>query len=183
MVKSLDPAHEVLLDVRPTLASGVDPFTIIMKTVKSMAAGHVLHLVNSFEPIPLYGVLGERGFEHWTEKVEGEWHIYFYKSENPNAAIQSSDHEPRTAADPHVIELDVRGLEPPEPMVRILEALSTVGENTILLVHHHREPMMLYDKLEQRGFTAIANKIEEGYYKVVIRKKRAVEKPCQHQPT
>lgn len=70
-----------------------------------------------------------------------------------------------------MVELDVRGLAPPEPMMRILETLGTMGEETTLLVHHHREPMMLYEKLEERGFQAVANRIEEHYYKVVIRKK------------
>ncbi|PIW98956.1 MAG: hypothetical protein COZ80_07930, partial [Ignavibacteria bacterium CG_4_8_14_3_um_filter_37_9] len=71
-----------------------------------------------------------------------------------------------------VIELDVRELVPPEPMIKILEALSQVDENTVLLVHHHREPMMLYPKLEERGYEAVTNKIEENYFKVVITKKR-----------
>jgi DUF438 domain-containing protein len=41
-----------------------------------------------------------------------------------------------------------------------------------MVVHHHREPMMLYPKLEERGYTAITNKIDENYFKVVIMKKR-----------
>jgi hypothetical protein len=58
-------------------------------------------------------------------------------------------------------------------MVKILETLPGLSDNTILLVHHHREPLMLYDKLTERGYTAIANKIEENYYKVIITKNKA----------
>jgi TusA-related sulfurtransferase len=70
-----------------------------------------------------------------------------------------------------VIELDVRELVPPEPMMKILENINRVDEKTILLVHHHREPLMLYPKLEERGYEAVTNKISENYYKVVIKKK------------
>ena len=68
--------------------------------------------------------------------------------------------------------MDVRNLEAPEPMVKILETLPKLSDNTILLVHHHREPVMLYDKLIERGYSAIANKIEENYFKIVITKNK-----------
>jgi hypothetical protein len=55
-------------------------------------------------------------------------------------------------------------------MMRILEKLSEVDDQTILLVHHHREPMLLYEKLQQRGYQAVTEKMGEDYYKVVIRK-------------
>ncbi|HET9130102.1 MAG TPA: DUF2249 domain-containing protein, partial [Terriglobia bacterium] len=73
--------------------------------------------------------------------------------------------------DPRVVEIDVRGLEPPEPMMRVLETLNTLGEDSVLLVHHHREPMMLYEKLEARGYRASAEKMREDYYRVTIQKK------------
>ena len=71
-----------------------------------------------------------------------------------------------------VIEIDVRDLAPPEPMIKVLESLTDVDEETVLVVHHHREPAMLYPKLEERGYAAMTNMIEENYYKVVITKKR-----------
>ena len=66
----------------------------------------------------------------------------------------------------------MRELAPPEPMIKILENIFKVDEKTVMVVHHHREPMMLYPELEKRGYTAITNKIDENYYKVVITKKR-----------
>lgn len=49
-------------------------------------------------------------------------------------------------------ELDNRGLPPPEPMVRILEALGSLGAGDDLHVLMDREPLMLYPELERRGF-------------------------------
>lgn len=50
------------------------------------------------------------------------------------------------------VHLDNRGLQPPEPMVRILSALATLPEDTELVVQMDREPILLYPELERRGF-------------------------------
>lgn len=50
------------------------------------------------------------------------------------------------------IQLDNRGLQPPEPMVRILEALESLAAADRLVVQMDREPLLLYPELERRGF-------------------------------
>jgi len=67
------------LDVRASLAEGVDPFGLIMQTISKLN-GKVLHIVNTFETTPLYSVLGKQGFEHYSKNENGIWHIYFYKN-------------------------------------------------------------------------------------------------------
>ena len=167
-----DKIHQ--LDVRPVIESGKDPFQDIMAAVKELKSDGILLIINSFEPIPLYSVLGKQGFEHWTEIENNMFRIYFYKDEKIKQDVNPSKQKlsSKEVEYKNVIELDVRELVPPEPMIKILEALSQVDENTVLLVHHHREPMMLYPKLEERGYEAVTNKIEENYFKVVITKKR-----------
>ena len=169
---SSDKIHQ--LDVRPIIESGKDPFQNIMAAINELKDKKILLIKNSFEPIPLYSVLGKKGFEHWTEKENDVFKIYFYKDNAINHDKNVIEIKPTTDKVDYknVIELDVRELVPPEPMIKILETLSQVDENTVLLVHHHREPMMLYPKLEERGYEAVSNKIEENYYKVVIIKKR-----------
>lgn len=163
------------LDVRPVMDSGRDPFSDIMNFIKELNDDEIFLLINSFEPIPLYSVLGKKGFEHYTEKIENVFKVYFYKSvpgESTNINSSEGFNENNGQNDiTNVIEIDVRKLEPPEPMIKILEMLAQVDEKSLLLVHHHREPMMLYPKLEERGYHAVSNKIEENYYKVVITKK------------
>lgn len=176
MSGELNKENMVVLDVRPEVTSGRDPFNSIMKAVGNLNEGQGLHLINLFEPVPLYTVMKMKGFEHSTECIDGTWHIYFFKGEAAEAAAPlSQTGKNRTAgqgtAEPAIIEIDVRGLEPPEPMVKIIETLPQVGNNTVLLVHHHREPLMLYDKLDHLGFEASSEKISEGYYKVRITKK------------
>lgn len=68
---------EVVLDVRPLLARGEEPFGKIMETVAGLD-GRSLLLIASFEPVPLFGVLGEQGYSHEAEKVsDTEWRIRF----------------------------------------------------------------------------------------------------------
>jgi uncharacterized protein (DUF2249 family) len=170
---SLDPANEVLLDVRPILSSGKDPLKDILEGLRNLHPGQYLRLVNFFEPVPLYSIIGNKGFEHWTEEREGVFHV-FLSGQWKASSEGSPRHDVADLLLEHdhaLLEVDVRGLEPPEPMVRILEALSGIEEGGVLLVHHHREPMFLYDKLEERGFQAACQKVQDNYYKVLIKKK------------
>ena len=53
-----------------------EPFGPIMDALDDLPEGETLELVNSFEPVPLYGVLEGRGFTHETEQVApDEWHV------------------------------------------------------------------------------------------------------------
>lgn len=49
--------------------------------------------------------------------------------------------------------LDVRELEPPVPLERILEALEDLATNDWLRVQHNREPYPLYSLLREMDFT------------------------------
>ena len=49
--------------------------------------------------------------------------------------------------------LDLRNLEPPLPMVRVLEAIETLAAGDTLEVLLERHPRFLYPRLEARGFT------------------------------
>lgn len=172
-LKEIEPNKFHELDVRPIIEAGKDPFNIIMNEIKKIKNDGVLLIINSFEPVPLYSVLGKKGFDHYTENEHGVYKVYFYRKKDlsESETFQKDKSQLKDIEYKNIIELDVRGLEPPEPMMKILEKLSQVNEETVLIVHHHREPMMLYPKLEERGYEAISNKIEENYYKVVITKK------------
>ena len=59
------------LDVRGVLAEGRDPFAAIMQTVGALGPGEELELLGPLDPVPLYQVLGARGFAHETEDIGG----------------------------------------------------------------------------------------------------------------
>lgn len=69
------------------------------------------------------------------------------------------------------IEVDNRGLEPPEPMVRILSALSEGEADDELVALMDREPLLLYPELKRRGYEWEIQP-EEGHYVLTVRASR-----------
>ncbi|HJV85060.1 MAG TPA: DUF2249 domain-containing protein [Noviherbaspirillum sp.] len=70
------------------------------------------------------------------------------------------------------IVLDVCGLEPPEPLERVLEALSELSSGRRLRVVIGREPFPLYRILEQNGYAHETRCREDFLYEVLIWNKR-----------
>ena len=68
-----------------------------------------------------------------------------------------------------VIELDARGLEPPQPLVTILEAVTTLSPGAMLRARTDRRPMHLYAQLEERGFTGDSQEQADGSFITHIR--------------
>ncbi len=70
-----------VLDVRPDLEQGGEPFVRIMEAAEAIKPGGTLVIIAPFEPVPLYEVLGARGFVHETEKVAAdEWVVRFMRN-------------------------------------------------------------------------------------------------------
>lgn len=67
-----------------------------------------------------------------------------------------------------VHELDVRELEPPEPMQRTLDALARLKPGEQLLMRHHREPYPLYTILNERGFSHRTTQLADDSYEILI---------------
>lgn len=56
-------AAHATLDVRPILAAGDDPLSLIMAAARAIPPGGTLRITAPFEPEPLYAVLAELGFD------------------------------------------------------------------------------------------------------------------------
>lgn len=67
--------------------------------------------------------------------------------------------------------LDVSGLEPPQPMVAILERIRDLAAGDVLEVSHHREPVPLYPLLDEAGFAHETEKLGENRYRLRIRRR------------
>lgn len=68
------------------------------------------------------------------------------------------------------VHLDVRGLEPPQPMVRVLEAAERLAPGGELEVRHDRRPTFLYPQLDERGFVHETDEPEPGLVRIRIRR-------------
>ncbi len=163
----------VTLDVREDIRNGREPFGRIMQTVAALKPHEQLLLIAPFEPAPLYAVLAQQGFSHQsTPTAHGDWEVLFIRGAvNPaNARTVSapppSPHgaKPRSCTGTPVLEVDARGLEPPQPLVKILEALATLPEGARLRARTDRRPMHLYAQLEDRGFVGETEEQPDGTF-------------------
>lgn len=60
----------------------------------------------------------------------------------------------RTWVEDGLAHIDVRGLPPPQPLVAILQRVHALGPAEQLVVHHDRDPMLLYPELAEIGWEA-----------------------------
>jgi uncharacterized protein (DUF2249 family) len=162
-------ANEIHLDVREDIRRGEEPFAKIMAAVKALGPEQALVLRAPFEPVPLLATLGKRGFAHWAERsAPDDWTVWFYREPSAPPVAGTG---PRAAAssDGDMALLDVRGLEPPEPMVQILARLDTLRPGQRLVVLHDRRPMLLYPQLDERGFVHNTEELGPSLVRIVIR--------------
>jgi TusA-related sulfurtransferase len=68
-----------------------------------------------------------------------------------------------------VITVDARGLEPPQPLVRILEAASQLAPGGELVAKTDRRPMHLLPLLEERGFLTQSEEQPDGSFVTHVR--------------
>ena len=73
------------------------------------------------------------------------------------------------AASSAAVVMDLRGLEPPQPIVRIFEALERASGEPLLVVLPH-EPHPLYGLLREHGFECAGAQRADGGFELTIRK-------------
>jgi len=158
----------VTLDVREDLRQGREPFTKIMTTVARLQVGEKLVLVAPFEPAPLYSVLGKQGFDHQSKRLQsGDWEVLFTRQTGNSQSFVAPKFPPCNvvnASAAEIIDVDARGLEPPQPLVKILEALATLPTGAELRARTDRKPMHLLAELEDRGLTYETKEQNDGSY-------------------
>jgi uncharacterized protein (DUF2249 family) len=163
-------AEYIDVDVRPILRSGGEPFSVIMAALDRLTPGQGLRLYATFKPIPLFGVMADKGFAHSeTSLGAGEWEVLFTPAGTTPAAAPvdapAFDNWPEPA-----VQLDNRDLEPPEPMVRILAAAEKLRRGETLSALLRREPVFLFPQLEKRGFRWLGGFTPDGStYELTVR--------------
>lgn len=141
------------VDVRDDLRAGIEPFGKIMGAARNLAPEMVLRVRAIFEPVPLYGVFAKKGLAHFTERIAADdWRVWFFKGEGDSASAPAIAPEEQPAPEDDLIILDVRGLEPPEPMIRTFEALAQMPRGKTLLQINVRVPQFLLPRLDEQGF-------------------------------
>ncbi len=121
------------LDVRPLIARGVDPLATILATLEGLPPAGVLVIDAPFRPAPLLALLTRRGHAVTAEALDGDqWRVDVVLGGKP--AIE-----------------DLRELEPPEPLERVLTASASLAPGDVYLARLPRFPRMLVPHLHERG--------------------------------
>lgn len=159
-----------ILDVRPILSKGGEPFGLIMKEIKTTSDNGALKLIAPFKPAPLFNVLAAQGWTHYIEsEIDNDWTIWFIK-DGPNKTTDSGKNNEiktnieqiynensvlreRLSVNGNIWRLDVRTMVPPEPMELTLFVLDRLPEDCSLVQVNERTPQFLFELLTERGFT------------------------------
>lgn len=177
-LQSVKPDQIISFDVRPLLEEGNDPLRQILAKVKALQQGEVLKVINTFEPSPLIAMLKKKGFKSWTEQKNVQhFETWFFRETSEATDIPSlQDKDPqqedleqlKERFSGSLVEVDVRELEMPQPMMRILESLESLPLGNALFVVHKRMPVFLLQELAQRNFDFRSKQLSENEVHLLI---------------
>src|SRR5690606_37919249 len=185
-LQNIPPDRLINFDVRAMLAEGNDPLKSIQQRVKSLNPGEVLVIINSFEPVPLIKLLEKQGFQTYVNFIDQDTiEIYFYKiaaadtskAEEVNVGEEDLSNSGDWAIllrqyENKLVEVDVRHLEMPMPMMTILENLEVLPQGKALYVHHKRIPVFLLTELKEREFDYRIKEVRDGEVYLLIFKSK-----------
>src|SRR5690348_5113679 len=158
------------VDVCEDIRNGREPFSKIMSAVATLPDGQDLLLIAPFERLPLLGVLAKKGFRHNSREVtQGRWEVVFSRTANSGSPTRIESDLTMRPIRPSdgptlTVDVDARGLEPPQPMVRILESLASLPRGAQVRAHTDRRPIHLYSPLEERGFVGDSQEQDDGSF-------------------
>ena len=143
-----------------------------------LAVGAHFVLVNDHDPVPLYYQFASQfpGAFTWEYLLRGpdEFQVKITKlaaveAPEPGTVSSCGSHShSRTTTQGDVDQIDARGLEPPEPLIRILAALESLGVGRKLRAITDREPCHLFGEASQRGFRYACNEQPDGSWVTVL---------------
>lgn len=184
-LQHIRPDQLVSFDVREMLAKGNDPLKAIQQKIKSLLPGEVLVIINNFEPVPLIKLLERQGFKSYVNPIDTDTiETFFYKlaaDDKPVAEVRVEKENQTVSGDwqtllkqyeGNMVEVDVRQLEMPMPMMTILENLDTLHSDKALYVNHKRIPVFLLEELKERGFDYRIKEVrDDEVYLLIFRNK------------
>ncbi len=157
-----------ILDVRPI--PGRLKHTRIFERWRGLPVGEYFLLLNDHDPVPLrYQFAAEfPGAFAWEYLMSGpdEFVVKITRLTNPGESGESAEGSGAEGKD--VVEVDARGLEPPEPLMRILGALESLSLNQRLRAITDREPCHLFGEAENRGFNHETSQQADGSWVTLL---------------
>ena len=75
------PTHFNKLDVRPIIARGAEPFSVIRERIDNLKETEGLAVTAPFLPSPLIEKLTSEGFQSRIERGAGSWTVFFWRDD------------------------------------------------------------------------------------------------------
>ena len=165
---------QAVLDVRPL--PGRTKHAQIFQRWSDLPVGGFFVLVNDHDPVPLrYQFEAQfKGAFAWQYLLQGpdEFRVLITKLKAVPAPAPKAPQAATTAVATTAVDgeltVDARGLEPPEPLIRILDALETLPAGSRLRAITDREPCHLFGEAEQRGFRHACNEQPDGSWVTLL---------------
>src|SRR5215831_3736985 len=107
------------LDARPVLASGGDPFSLVIETARTLSPSETLHVLLDFDPRTLCAAMDSLGWTTHTKRAADAVHVWIDRVRPTDPSRPESEHPQLQIP----IHLDVRGQSAPQPVIAILERL------------------------------------------------------------
>ena len=153
----------------------------IFQRWSDLAVGEYFVLVNDHDPVPLYYQFAAQfpeAFEwEYLQRGPDEFQVKITKLAAVHAAAPApaarscgSHAAPASQSSGNVLQLDARGLEPPEPLIRILNALESLAAGQKLRAITDRQPCHLFGEAENRGFRHESAEQPDGSWITVLRR-------------
>jgi len=130
-------------------------------------------LINDHDPVPLFyqfeGLY--RGAFEWEYLVDGptEFHVKITRlAPTPFMASPGPPRRPVAVKLPVPEVLDLRGMEPTEPMLRIFNTLEAAAPGTTFCARTDRQPLHLFPELVARGAQHVCEAASDGSWITTI---------------
>ncbi|OAB44101.1 DUF2249 domain-containing protein [Paenibacillus glacialis] len=161
----------------------VEPFKVIMDTVKALNKGDIFILHATIKPTPLFGLMKTKGYAHKVEKIASDhWVVTFlHKSSKHKLETFEEYHKglesqleqecPAESYPSQIYKVDNRGLEPPQPMIRTLKKLEEALPGDEVIIHNDRIPVFLIEELNTLGYDYNVEDLPDGSARIHIYKK------------
>lgn len=146
-----------------------------------LAPGQAFILLNDHDPVPLYYQFAAEFADAFTweylERGPADFRVKITKTRATQAPAPrapgcpgelGASHDSSESTRSDVQEIDVRGMEPPEPLIRILDRLESLPAGATLRARTDREPCHLFGEAEQRGFRHESTTLPDGSWLTVL---------------
>ncbi len=164
---------ETVFDVR-SIPCRVKHAQIFQRWLDLPVGSHFI-LLNDHDPIPLHyqftAEFGQAFSWEYLQRGPEEFRVKIAKLlpvVAPGSLAPAGFKASMPVVDGKISEIDARGLEPPEPLVRILSALESLPAGLKLRAFTDREPCHLFGEVKQRGFRYECNEQPDGSWLTIL---------------